>query len=77
MAKRKLYKTVIEVTVLSEEAPVPDGCGLDHIHNQITDGDWSGHIEIKKTERLNCTEMAYALQAQGSDPSFFQLRTPK
>jgi len=69
---RKFYKTVITVTVLSEDNPVTE-TNLSRIHDQITDGDWSGEVDADGGTELTAKEAAQALLAQGSDPSFFQL----
>lgn len=73
MAERKFFKTLITVEVLSEDAPVGDDISLDDLHNMITDGDWSGRMEIAKVEELTPQQAATALTEQGSDPEFFGL----
>ena len=60
-----LYKTVIQVTVLSNGK-----FDLDDIHEAITDGDCSGTVEEISETILTENEMAVALLDQGSDPSF-------
>lgn len=70
-SKRKFYRTTIKVVVLSEEPFDYDD--LYGVHLAITDGDCSGHYETAKSETLTAKQAAKALQAQGSDPEFFQL----
>lgn len=71
MTKRKFYKTVFEVTVLSEE-PIgePDLGDIDHM---ITEGDCSGAVRLVTQEELTGLQAAWALQGQASDPGFFNL----
>ena len=71
--KKKYWKTVIEVTVLSEDKPVGEGLELDDIHYEITEGHCSGDIVIKSQKQVCAKTMAKLLESQGSDPGFFQL----
>jgi hypothetical protein len=74
MAKRrKFYKTVLTVVVLSEDRAPSEHHDLDVIAYNIKDGDWSGEVACGKPQRLTGAEMADELQKQGSDPGFFQL----
>ena len=70
-SKRKFYRTLIEVEVLSEEAV--DFGDLAAVHYAITDGDCSGQWGITKSEPVSGPKMAKLLKKQGSDPEFFQL----
>jgi len=70
-SKRKFYRTTITVTVLSEEPFDYDN--LEGVHYAITEGECSGHYETTKSETLTAKQVAEALQAEGSDPEFFQL----
>jgi len=70
--KKKYFRTVIEVEVLSE-APIGDMSIGDIIH-EIDHGDFSGKFDTKiQDEELTGKAMADALRDQGSDPEFFQL----
>jgi hypothetical protein len=71
MTKREFHKTVIQVEVLSEE-PVGE-TSLEPVHQQITEGDWSGTVSTVSTETLDGKQAAEALLNQGSDPSFFRI----
>ncbi len=74
-SKRAFYKTVVQVTVLSEDKPVKFD-SLQELDFIITEGDCSGAYEVTSVERLTGSQMAKALEAQASAPSFFQL-TPE
>ena len=72
MSTRKFYKTVIKVTVLSEESFTYNN--LADVHNAITNGDCSGAHSTVSVAELSGKDVVKALQAQGSDPCFFQLK---
>jgi hypothetical protein len=74
-SKRKFYKTVVKVVVLSEE-PLGNANGLlnlEAINYAITDGDCSGEVCIGESQAIGGKAMAKALLSQGSDPAFFLL----
>ncbi len=76
MAKpRKFWKTIIEVEVLSEDSPydLNDLNDLGHLYEDIMTGGCSGVSEVIRTEEMDGAACAKALQAQGSDPGFFQI----
>lgn len=75
MSKRKFYKTVYQVEVLSEEKfDEDDGMSLTDIDDEITNGHSSGRvIKIIDNEEKTGEEMAKLLKEQGSDTEFFQL----
>lgn len=66
----KLYKTVITIEVLS----VGDGpygpIDVRDMAQDITTGGCSGTYHVGASMELSELEMAAALEAQGSDPSF-------
>lgn len=68
--KKVIYKTVIEVEVLSEQ-PIPDGMPLQYIAEQGYDGDYSVVSEIKSAEPITGKDASDATINQGSDPEFF------
>lgn len=71
-SQRKFYKTVIQVTILSED-PYPVTYNLEQIHNDIQEGDCSGvYREIERKE-INAEIAVKELMEQGSEPEFFQL----
>ena len=72
MTKRKFYRTVIQVEVLSEE-PYDFGGNLRQLGEDITTGDCSGVARTIQTEECDGARMTRLLVAQGSDPSFFML----
>lgn len=69
---RKFYKTVVTVTVLSEE-PLCRGTDLKDIAHQIIEGDWSGEVDVGNSKEVTASEVAKLLEEQGSDPGFFRL----
>ena len=73
MTKKKLYKSVLKIEVLSEE-PLPDDVTLNTTQYEINQGDWSGLIEWDyKNAEIVGAEAVNAVQNQGSDPEFFQM----
>ena len=70
--KKKIYKSVLRVEILSEE-PINDP-ELNDIHWQITNGDWSGAQgwEQRNIELIG-KPAAEATIHQGSHPEFFQM----
>jgi hypothetical protein len=71
VTKRKFYRTVFTVEVLSEEEP--ETVDLETLAYQIGDGGWSGVVEKGESEKLDGLQTARALEEQGSDPCFFRL----
>ena len=75
MAKKKratIYKTVIEVTVLSS-TPL-EHMELNEVAYAITEGDCSGSVDWKSTNGILIgNQAANAVRMQGSDPEFFQM----
>jgi len=71
-SKRKFFKTIIQVEVLSEDEPYKFNY-LNELYYDITDGHCSGDIEVISQEQLTPEEAAKALIAQRSDPDFFGL----
>jgi hypothetical protein len=69
---RKFYKSIIEITVLSEDKPV-ESLDLLDINYLITFGDCSGKVEIKEEKEVSPQEMARLLIEQSSEPEFFNL----
>ena len=70
-SKRKFYKTVLTVEVLSEE---PFECNdLGDVNYAITQGDCSGTMDCGTSKKISAGTMAKALLKQGSDPEFFGL----
>lgn len=72
MSKRKFYKTVFEIEVLSEE-PLSDELSLEDVAYEITEGGCSGVVNRKGHKVLNGKQAAKALIAQASDPGHFRL----
>tara|TARA_Y100000310_G_C20395525_1_gene674913 strand:- start:157 stop:399 length:243 start_codon:yes stop_codon:yes gene_type:complete len=70
--KRRFYKTVIEVEVLSEDEPY-EFADLERLLYDITEGHFSGDIKVKGSDELSPRGAAQALLRQRSDPEFFGL----
>lgn len=81
MTKRKFYKTVVQVTILSEEPYVFDDsenemsdAQLSAIATDICSGPCVGDIEVvSHNEEKTGKEMADLLTKLGSEPGFFCL----
>lgn len=71
MTKRKFYRAVISVEVLSEEPFEYNG--ISDIRYAITQGDCSGRFVGDKRSVLDGKQCARALRLHGSDPAFFRL----
>jgi hypothetical protein len=73
MAKKKIYRTVIQYEILSDE-PINDrSLDLDTIQYECTEGHWSGRgLEtVIADEELTGKAAVEAIKDQGSDPEFF------
>lgn len=69
-------KIVLQVQVLcasEEDADMVRNADLAELHYLITDGPCSGDMTIETDEAVTPRRMVKLLEAQGSDPSFFQL----
>lgn len=71
-SSRTFYRQVVTVEILSE-TPIPDSLELEDIADEITNGAWSGNVEVTVNEQIDGPRMAELLAAQGSDPAFLQL----
>lgn len=69
---KKFHRYVYKVEVLSEEE-LPTDLSLDSINYEITEGHCSGMRLDTEHEEVDGKKMASLLQAQGSDPEFFDL----
>jgi hypothetical protein len=74
-SKRKFYRHVYHIEVLSEEE-LPPQMNLADIAYAITGGSCSGEVSGGDPETMDGLTAAKALQAQRSDPAFFGL-TPE
>lgn len=71
MTKRKFFKTVLTVEVLSE-APLPS-LSLSYVAEAIDTGDCSGRVKNEGCVEVDAKKMAELLQTHGSDPEFFAI----
>lgn len=73
MAKKTIYRSVIEFEILSEE-PIPDGMTLGEIDEECNTGSFSGiHAYKTRNTKLVGKRAAKAVLRQASDPEFFQM----
>ena len=75
MAKKKIYRSVITVEVLSE-TPVDDSflTNLSSVNYEISSGDCSGQVKVQSmNQELKGQEAVDAVLRQGSSPDFFMM----
>jgi len=75
MAKKKIYRSIISVEILSEDL-VDDSflTDLSSVNYEITSGDCSGEVKIQSINEVVTGEDAVkAVQAQGSSMDFFRM----
>ena len=71
--KKKIYRTVITLTVYSDY-PLPEGMSLEEIDANCEDGDFTGKTEFSEVNTvLIGQEAADAVLGVGSSPDFFQM----
>jgi hypothetical protein len=74
LSKRKFYRTLIQVEILSEDPFNEWPHDLPAIDYAITNGPCSGNVtELVTDEECDGPSMVKLLKAQGSDPEFFGL----
>jgi len=71
-SKRKFYKMVVKLTVLSER-PFTGNERLKDLAESIDDGDDVGTYEAIENKEIDATEAVKALRSVGSEPGFFSL----
>jgi hypothetical protein len=74
MTKKKvLYRSVIEIEVLSED-PIPEDMSLNDIEDECNTGSFSGvHDKKIMNQKLVGLDAVKATLKQGSSPDFFQM----
>lgn len=73
ISKRKFYKNVFIVVVLSEE-PIASCPDLSVVAHQITEGDWNGDVTHSvENEEIDAKKAVELLEESGSDAGFFNL----
>ena len=71
--KKKIYKTVIRVEVLSKY-PIPDDMSIETILNECNDGSYSMLTkELTKNQELTGRNAVNAILNQGTDLEFFNI----
>jgi hypothetical protein len=75
MSKPKtIHRSVIKIEILHEDKVDMGEQSMQHILQEITFGDWSGVMNVTKSnEPLTGKAAADATKAQGSSPEFFQM----
>ena len=73
MSKKTIYKSVLKVTVLSDE-PLPECISLEDVQYEITEGHCLGHVEwdYNNAQIVGAEAVMNILQV-GSQPEFFEL----
>jgi tartrate dehydratase beta subunit/fumarate hydratase class I family protein len=71
--QKSLYKTVVEVVILSEEPLDEENISLSQIEYLIKEGECSGIFSIKSQDVLLGEEAIKAAKIQGVEPSFFKM----
>lgn len=61
------HRTLLLVEVLGNS---PYAGGVEHLHEAIHTGDFSGTVLMESTEEVTAEQVAQLLIMQGSDPSF-------
>jgi len=71
MTKKKLYRTIIQYEIISEE-PI-ESMSLEDIAEETTNGSMSGMFleNVVTNEKLTGIAAVNAVKAQGSSPEFF------
>jgi hypothetical protein len=73
MKKKKLYRTVVQFEVLSEE-PIPEGLDFEEIMGECADGEYSGKSTVIVENKPIVGKRAVNMVVnQGSDPEFFRM----
>ena len=73
MSKKKLYKSVLRVEILSEE-PYPESVNLEDVNYDITEGHHSGVLNWEShSVELIGVDAVEEVRKQGTDLEFFQL----
>jgi len=71
--KKKIYKSVLRVEILSEE-PLNDCLSLSDIDYETTEGHCSGHLDWEShNAEVVGKEAVNEMHKHGSDPEFFQM----
>lgn len=68
-----IYKTVVEVIILSEEPLDEENITLSQIEYLIKEGECSGQFLIKTQDVLQGEDAIKVVKDQGVEPSFFQM----
>lgn len=72
MAATKFYKTIITVTVITEDTPISSELSLSDIEEEFTNGDAAASMDFS-SEEISSAQAAEELMKTGSSPEFFGL----
>ena len=72
MSTTKFYKTVITITVITEDDPISDDMSLSYIEHEFTNGDASASVNFS-SEEISSSQATDELIKNGSSPEFFGL----
>lgn len=72
MSKRKFFRTLVRVEVLSEDHPA-EFDDLEDLAYSTNEGPYVGRMLVLKPDRLTGKEAADQLYRMGSEPGFFML----
>ena len=68
----RVYKTIIQVEILSDTPNDVSNMSLDEIHYEMTNGSFSGVINVvSENQQFVGKNAVEEIKKQGSDPSFF------
>jgi hypothetical protein len=70
---KKIYKTIVEVEILSEEPFDESVTDIQAIAYEINEGSWSGVTNVRRSSTLTGKKAIDAIKKQGSSPDFFQM----
>ena len=73
MAKKKIYRTVISLVVLSEEE-IPENISMQSILNECDEGEYvMGETKFSKPKSLVGKTAVIEIEKAGSDVEFFRM----
>ncbi len=73
MAKKKIYRTVIVLTVLSDR-PIPEDMSVEDIDAECSEGEFTGKTDWQEVNTvLEGEAAADAVRDTGSSTDFFQM----
>ena len=71
--KKRIYRTVITITVLSEKPLIQSHNSMQNIIDGIDEGDYIGHTSFNDSQELVGKNAVNEITKLGSNPEFFQM----